>query len=407
MHPFSDGDVHATFENLRQKVLQEIDSLENEYLLKASPSELEQHFVEKITINPLVLHTDDQYIESQHGVQIDVSHDFRRAIFPGERAHVPGTHVTIAIPFEGDDWLWRVRPSTFGGGYPEIGLHADRITISTSFPDDSANPAQLKSEIDQRVQRLVETVGNQRRDVEQHNASAPEQIKQRLESKRKKAIDSTNAVSSLGIPMKRRDQPATYTIPTRRRSKPVQRPTVAKEPYTPEPSLSDDEYQHILSVLRSMSLVIERNPESFRTMDEEGIRDHFLLQLNGHYEGGATGETFNRCGKTDILIREGDRNVFIAECKFWRGPKGFGEAIGQLLGYLTWRDCKCAVMIFNRNKDAASVGQKMHEVMQARSEHVKTITHSLDNESRYVFTKPDEPGREITITTQLFNVPAE
>ncbi len=31
-----------------------------------------------------------------------------------------------------------------------------------------------------------------------------------------------------------------------------------------------------------------------------------------------TYETFNMSGKTDILLREGERNVFIAECKFWK-----------------------------------------------------------------------------------------
>ncbi len=74
-----------------------------------------------------------------------------------------------------------------------------------------------------------------------------------------------------------------------------------------------------------MSVVVERNPTSFATLDEEGIRDHFLLQLNGHYEGAATGETFNAAGKTDIMIRAEDRNVFIAECKFWRGPVDSGS----------------------------------------------------------------------------------
>ena len=34
-----------------------------------------------------------------------------------------------------------------------------------------------------------------------------------------------------------------------------------------------------------------------------------------------------------ILLSEGDRNVFIAECKFWKGPKAFGEAIDRLFGY--------------------------------------------------------------------------
>ena len=88
-------------------------------------------------------------------------------------------------------------------------------------------------------------------------------------------------------------------------------------------------YEHILGVLKSMALVIERSPSFFSSLDEETIRTHCLIQLNGHYEGLATGETFNSSGKTDILVRVGDRNVFIAECKLWRGPRSFTGAVKQ------------------------------------------------------------------------------
>ena len=64
-------------------------------------------------------------------------------------------------------------------------------------------------------------------------------------------------------------------------------------------------------------------------------------------QGKATGETFHRAGKTDILLHEGDRNVFIAACKFWKGPKAFGEATDQRLGYTTWRDSKTAIFVVN------------------------------------------------------------
>lgn len=74
-------------------------------------------------------------------------------------------------------------------------------------------------------------------------------------------------------------------------------------------TLSEAEYQHILAVVRSLALVIERNPSSFATLDQESIRDHIFLQLDGHYEGAATGETFNSNGKTDILICVDDRNI--------------------------------------------------------------------------------------------------
>ncbi len=91
MHPFRNGDTFATFRNIVDSVTAEINSLDNEYVLKASQTELEEYFIEKVLIEPLVLHTDKQYIKSQSGTQIDVSHDFMRGVLPGEMAVVQGT----------------------------------------------------------------------------------------------------------------------------------------------------------------------------------------------------------------------------------------------------------------------------------------------------------------------------
>ena len=67
--------------------------------------------------------------------------------------------------------------------------------------------------------------------------------------------------------------------------------------------------------------IMERSPKVFHNIDEEALRTRFLVQLNGHYEGGATGETFNYGGKTGILIRSEDKNIFIAGCTFWVGER--------------------------------------------------------------------------------------
>jgi hypothetical protein len=150
---------------------------------------------------------------------------------------------------------------------------------------------------------------------------------------------------------------------------------------------------------------MERDPKAFASLDEPGIRTHFLLQLNGHYEGMATGETFNAAGKTDILIRVQDRNVFVAECKFWKGPKSFNEAVTQILGYLSWRDSKCALLVFNQTQDSSAVRDRMHEVMVARPEYRKTLVDPRQGDARYVFVKEADPGREIHICTMLFDVP--
>jgi hypothetical protein len=386
----------------------EIRGLENSYVLRCSPTELEEHYLDQALIEPLKLHIDEYHIEDQRSVQVDARRDPNRIFFPGDHSHhIHVTELTIAIPFEGDQNLWKIQASTYSlSGYPEIDLRGDTVLLRFQFADDAADSNRIKQEIDQQVRRLGDAVQNLSRDVEQHNASAHATIKAELERKRKQAQAAAGAVSAIGIPIKRRDQPATYVAPITRRKLPIHRPVPSEEGYKPEPELSGAEYEHILSVIRSLSLVIERNPASFATLDEESIRDNILLQLNGHYEGAATGETFNSNGKTDILIRVDNRNIFIAECKFWHGPKKFEEAIEQLLGYLTWRDCKCALIMFNRQKSSSAVAQKMHETMTGHKGHRKSLSHDATGNGRYVFVKDSDPGRDIIITTLLFDIPS-
>ncbi len=405
-YPFREGDTSATFRNILEKTVQEIMALENDYVLKASQTELEDHYIAKCTIEPLVFYSDEVYIEDHQGTKVDVSHDFRRAVFRGQRAEVRGTKVDIAIPFEGNPILWKLQASSFSmSPYPEITVRKGTILFSMVFPDDSADSQRLRQEIDRHVQSLKEAADYLSNDVRSHNAAVSQRIRSAIAAKRKQAMGATGTVTALGLPIKRRDQPPTFTIPAARRPSPVSPPRVATEKYEPEPVLAESEYQHILNVMRSMATVIERSPAAFSSLDEEAIRTHFLLQLNGHYEGGATGETFNASGKTDILIRGGGRNVFIAECKFWRGQKAFGEAVDQLLGYLSWRDIKSAVLVFNKNKKSSDVRLKMHEVMSLRQEHKRTVMHDVTGDSRYIFVKESDPGKDIVLTTQLYDIP--
>jgi hypothetical protein len=408
IRPFRDGDAYATFQNLRDTTVREIEGLENDYVLKASPTELEQYYLDKVTVTPLSLDAAGYYIENQEGTQIDVTGDFGRATFGPGPHYVKGTALGIAVPYTGDPQLWRLRASTYSlSGYPELEVRGDVVVFSCRFPDDSPEPERLKNEIERTVQSLKEAIGHLAGNVANHNREAAGIIKTALQRKLQKAQAAVNTVAGLGIPIPQRSQPQTFAIPARRRESPVRRPAVPTEKFSPEPTLEQKEYERIIGILKSMALVIERSPGSFASLDEEAIRTHFLLQLNGHYEGAASGETFNAAGKTDILIRVDNRNVFIAECKFWRGPKSFSEAVDQLLNYLSWRDSKCALLIFNPTKESSAVREKMHEVMTARGEHRKTVMHDPNGDSRYVFVKSSDPGREVQIHTMLFDMPRQ
>jgi hypothetical protein len=166
-----------------------------------------------------------------------------------------------------------------------------------------------------------------------------------------------------------------------------------------------DMYEDALKIMQNMTLVMERSPEAFRSMNEEMLRQHFLVQLNGQFEGKATGETFNMGGKTDILLREGDRNVFIAECKFWKGSKAFGKAIDQLLGYTTWRDGKTAILLFNRGTEPSAVLAGVDTVGKGHPNFKRVLTWPHESGFRYVFHNHGDTNRELILTVLVFHVP--
>src|SRR4030043_1810483 len=100
--PFEDGDARGTFRNLIDRIEAEITSLEPEYVLKASRSELEEYYKEQLYIEPLLFYPDRWHIAAPKQVDIDVTHDPNRCIPRGEQAIIPGTYLQVVIPFEGD-----------------------------------------------------------------------------------------------------------------------------------------------------------------------------------------------------------------------------------------------------------------------------------------------------------------
>jgi hypothetical protein len=153
--------------------------------------------------------------------------------------------------------------------------------------------------------------------------------------------------------------------------------------------------------------VMERSPHVFSKMGEEDLRTHFLVQLNGQYEGQATGETFNFEGKTDILIRVNGKNIFVAECEIWRGHEYLTQKIDQLLGYATWRDSKLAILVFNRTKNFSAVLSKIKETVHKHPNFKTDVsTYVSDRGSRFIIRHRDDPERELILTVVAFEVPA-
>jgi hypothetical protein len=247
-----------------------------------------------------------------------------------------------------------------------------------------------------------------RQDTENFHNSLRQKASYQIEFRRNKFLQDRGIASSLGFPLKQRDGAATtYIAPTVRR-KLLTRPSASRGTFQPEPVLEMQEYEHILSIINNMVVVMERSPQAFRKMPEEDLRQHFLVQLNGQYEAQATGETFNFEGKTDILIREKGKNIFIAECKFWDGKKALIGTLDQLVErYVAWRDTKTAILLFNRNKNFSAVLAQIPEAVKQHPNYRKQLPLSTVSETqfRYLFTRHDDPNREFIVTIMVFEVP--
>jgi hypothetical protein len=346
-----------------------------------------------------VLKDEDRYLANSREVQVDVSGNWRGR----EPVYGPGNENVIAVPFEGNADLFQIRPDTYTSAPPRAEIGKGELLLHYVRTDHDA--AAVTRESEKTIKEIKDYLSWLQQSVAPHNHQMKELVRSHVKQRKERLLKDANMAEAIGLPMKKREGvPITYTVPVKKRTPRIEEIKVAGT-FKPEPVLAMAEYEEILRIMKNMAEVIERSPHEFSGMGEETLRSHFLIQLNGAYEGQATGETFNFEGKTDILIRVEGRNIFIAECKFWSGEKALLKTIDQLLSYLSWRDTKAAVVVFNRKTGFSAVLEKDRGGGAEASEFQAGSGQADESTFRYVFGQPNDANREITLTVLAFDVP--
>jgi hypothetical protein len=403
---FRDYDLREEMESRRQQIAREITSLNANYILNANVEELCAYFENKYRYEVPVLNIDEISFEQQE-VDVDVSQDFNRAIFNRtEPFYLKGTAITFIVPFQGDGDLLRCRPSAFTTVRPLGEVGNSEVRFEYRSTDHAAE--RIKSAFEQNLREVQQYLGFVRENTDQFNQTFMREIRQSIEDRRQKLLKDQGLAASLAFPMRKRDGvPQTYSVPVARKKLAVRLPKATTQPFKPEPALEMQQYEEILGTVSNMAIVLERSPKAFESMQEEDLRTHFLVGLNGQFEGKATGETFNYEGKTDILIRDEGRNIFVGECKFWVGQQGLIDTIDQLLGYSSWRDTKTAILLFNRNKNLTSVLEKIPAAVSGHANFKRQIDYANETGFRFVLTQKNDPNRQILLTVIVFDIPTE
>jgi hypothetical protein len=167
-------------------------------------------------------------------------------------------------------------------------------------------------------------------------------------------------------------------------------------------------YEDVLKVVSEAGHGMERKPSLYRDKEEEDLRDQFLLFLETRYAATtATGETFNKSGKTDILLKYQDgTNLFVAECKWWSGETDFHAALKQLFGrYLTWRDSKAALLLFVSNKNFSAVLSKVQSEAEKSQYFVRRLTDRGETSLSFEFRLSADETRIVKFAILLFAFP--
>lgn len=311
--------------------------------------------------------------------------------------------IELHLPFTGTPGLLSNQPNLYGPPYPEGRVVGEELVVPLGQPVGAEARANTWKQLVEQWLRAVE------HDLEIWRQELRQQLRGFITRRRQEAERHQEGLRGLGIPIRPRDDaPRTFTEPAIARRQPGASASAGNTGAAePQPALREDYYDHILFVIRAAGKAMERSPETYEGWGEENRRQVLILMLNTHYAGKVYAEAFNGDGKTDILIRDGDRNVFIGECKFYEGPQSVTETLDQIFGYATLRDVKLAIVFFVDRIGFTEAVERIRQTVE-QSEQFKrwlSVSQEQETEFRAQMAWPGDERRLVTLHVSAFHTP--
>ncbi len=359
------------------------------------------YLVDKYQIEPLLFFWEEKYITEYEKMIPAESHPFDFWVEKGEE--YSRQIITYHIPYSGDENLLHCSKSIFRGRSIEAKIQGNEISFDIiNWRDDRE---EIKRDAEEIISYIQEQENYIKSEVHGYNSNLENKAYQIFQDRKAFILKQYNLVESLGVPFKRAEKvPFTFSVPIIKRE-PIIKPSSSSEKFTPEFYLDASVYKDILRICHETGIEMERHPSIYAGKDEDTLRDFFIMFLSSHFPS-VTGETFNKVGKTDILIRYKTSNIFVAECKFWSGIKGFYATIDQILSYLTWRDSKTAILCFVKTKELNPVLKQIESETSKHNCYVKYNGKKSDSWFDFEFHLKDDPSRGIKLSVLCFHFPS-
>ena len=396
---FSKFDLRRILDNQNQKIREKIEKFTNDELMANDPDILADNIYQEFFIEPVEI-GEEEFSErevSQCKFEVPASFERRKVL-------IDGIKLSFSFPYTGEKTLFDCQASTFlVSPYPEAEITSSRIILSyhkrLSEMQSPGIKEQLLSQSLRDIEDIRQGVDYANADVSGYNSAIRPKALAMIKEKRAKVEAFYSVAKVFEIPVKKTAYASTH-VPLKRRIQPIsKRYSPTEHTYC----INDEHYSDILSAIKHTGSTYERTPSSYAAMKEEDLRNTLLATLNATYQGSAVGEAFRCKGKTDICVEVENRAAFVAECKMWTGVKAIGEAIVQLDSYLTWRDCKTALIYFVRRKDFVSVLSAAKEALYG-IEMIRQVKEIDKNEFDCWFVSKSNPGQQVKMRVMLFNM---
>lgn len=401
---FYRGDLRTVLTNIKARLSEDVQKAPAEHVLDADEDAWAEALAERYRVDAPILRPDDMWQDEPREVGVDVSHDFTRAVFPGERAVIAGYRVIIHIPFDGDPGVFKLQASTYTLNPPRAEVQGHEVIDAIEYPHDA--PRDIQAHANELVRNLEQHLDWSRGDIEQHNRSLKQEALNAIRARRSQVERHEEHMAQTGLPVGPPGQrKKTYIAETLVRRPAPELPASDEQPVQLEPVLADKVFEHILGVARDTGAMMEASPGTYSPMGEEDRRQVIVSALHTHYRGKTTAEAFNFEGKTDILVKHEGANLFIGECKFWSGAKGFSDTVDQLFGYTAWRDTKLAIVMFVRERGLTDIIEKARGVLEVHDRFVEWKDAATEQELRAVVSWPGDDRRLADLNVLFVHTP--
>lgn len=386
-------------EDYRKRLIKAIDKLE--ITESSSIEELANEYVELYNIEPVILGTP---------IPIETKESTRNRKNDWGESYVQSTfEIKVEIPFTGNKDLFYCSPSETQLIYfdNEYKIKSDSVSILivlTSLEENEYNKYvnNFKANLSANLPKI-------NAEIAPWNTALKGFVISLLEKRSGFVSKKLNFMEKIGLRVNPKSDEFITPSPVTKKSIPIPvSDTTVNTKYDTIPVLQNAVYDDLKEVIYNVGRAIERKPSIYSGKHEEDLRDVFLLFLETRYEStSGIGEAFNKGGKTDILLKfaKDGSNIFIAECKFWKGQKKLLDGIDQLLGYLTHRDSKAALMIFVDQKEFLTVVNTAKTEIENHPQFKSFIKITYDSSISYEFVLPDDTLKSIQLELMFFHFP--